>query len=449
MGRFQVIKGGQGRDDTESDDEGLDDSSTIIGVPIMPKAMPAPKVTRTVGDAMFDDASVDDALSKLSTPEPPAAPAPRPSDSFDDIDGDTIARPFTQPVMEQTVDVADSPYNQPYANTIPPPSRRVDAPIKPMTQPFPAAPAIKAPTRTNYTQPPPTQSHLVAPRQIPQTTPPPPMALPPAPPANRNKLVLAIAAGAVLVGAAAVGVFALVNRGSSTRPAPAPVIAPVVQPTPPPTPPVVPPQPVKDPKQAGAAAELASLEHPVLETVVARSAGQLVKLADARALKAGDELAVLKSRSPASARISELTKNVSDLEVLAKEDTGAYGPMLATARRELEAARQPTLTTVRAPIAGLVVPVAKVGDDVQDKAVLAKLVDGRVWIGIATFATAQPTATWSCAIATPDSSHTATCKIQSTEVVAGATRVTIEVAANATWLDGPVHPRLLVEPPAR
>lgn len=205
-------------------------------------------------------------------------------------------------------------------------------------------------------------------------------------------------------------------------------------------------------KPANATAELASLEHPVVEPVTCQTHGQVATatVTTPKDVKAGDTLFTIRTKT--GANVGALQARVAELEKLAKDDPDAYGPFLASARAELAAAQAPIMTTIKAGSAGLFDAKVKVGDDVKEGVVLGNIVDGRTWIGVANMDKAKPTAAWICTVATPDNSHTAACRIQATEAIAGSagTRVTVEISATGTaWLDPAAHPKIVLEPPAR
>lgn len=206
------------------------------------------------------------------------------------------------------------------------------------------------------------------------------------------------------------------------------------------------------PQATALKATLVSVEHPAIgDSVTAKSKGQIasVSVAKPRDVKSGEALFTIKSRS--GANVDALAKRVSELEALAKEDPDSYGPFLKRARNELRAGQAPIITTIKASSGGMFHSSVKVGDQVTPGSVLGKFVDARTWIGVAdaegTVDGATPTATWSCTVA--DTTHTAACNIQVTEVINGGsgTRVTVEISATGTsWVEGPSKPWLVLAP---
>jgi len=203
------------------------------------------------------------------------------------------------------------------------------------------------------------------------------------------------------------------------------------------------------PKPGKAKAEFTRVEHPTIgDPVTAQVKGQIASVASdkPREVKAGDALFTIKSRS--GANIEALTRKVSEMQAMAKEDPDSYGPFLARARSQLRAAQAPVVAPVKAPTAGLFQSKVKVGDQVGLGSVLGVFVDDSTWIGVADVQGATPTATWICTVG--DNKHTATCKVQVTEMIneGSGTRVTVEISATGTsWLEGPSQAWLALEPP--
>jgi hypothetical protein len=209
----------------------------------------------------------------------------------------------------------------------------------------------------------------------------------------------------------------------------------------------------EEPKPATAIAEITSLDHPVLQDIVSPVRGEVsaVSVSTPREVKLGENLFTIRYRRSGGSRAAALVKRIAELETLAQEDPGAYEPFLARARRDLKQLQRVDTSTVNASAPGLVASQVKVGDDVEAGATLGTVLDGRTWVAVATVQGAEPTANWSCVVATPDNKHTAACKIQTTEAITegGGTRVTVEISTTGTsWLDGlKLQQRLVLEPP--
>ena len=423
--------------------------------------------------------------STPARPTPAVSPTPPPSyppqDSYEpvDIDGpahqntvlESYALPesFAPPVpTDLAPPVPSAPYpSAPYPSAPYPSAQYPSAPYP--SAPYPSAqhPSAPYPSAQHPSAPYPSAPYPSAPYPSAQAP-----ALPAAPRSGRGlKLALGgVALAAVVGGGLAIG-WGIFARGDhdaapeTSKPAPPqvpvaarPPVTPVVKPA------VTPGEHVatpgsntdNDPKHTTATAEIISLEHPILEKVVSPSHGQvaLVAVSPSGQVKMGDNLFTIRHKQTGGAKGAALVKRIAELQGLAKEDPAAYEPFLARARRDLDQLQQVSVVAVKASTTGLAESRVKVGDQVEDGAVLGALLDGRTWLAVAIFKDSEPTATWSCAVATPDDTHTAACKIQTTEAIkgdGGGTRVTVEIATTGTaWLDGlDQHPRLVLDPPAR
>lgn len=255
------------------------------------------------------------------------------------------------------------------------------------------------------------------------------------------------------------------------------VTAPVVTAPPPDATPsaVTPPQPVVVPPKSDepvkAAADVATLEHPVLDEITAPVQGQVasITIAKKRDAAKGEQLFSIRYKQGGGSK-EALLKRIAQLEAKVKEAPGEaevvvgedgtvnlddptdYEQQLARARRELKRSQQVEVAAIKATVAGPVESRVKVGDETTVGSTLGVRLDKRSWIATAIVKDAKPAANWSCVVATPNDSHTGLCKIQSTELIPGdgfGTRVIVEIEATGTaWLKGlDQKPRLILEAP--
>lgn len=473
----------------DDDDDGLGDS-TIIGVP----APPPSARTAGVGKFDFDDLAIDDALSSIEEKASVAIPAPKaPARHFPSPTThgraqsahETTPPPQAQPWQQQPTGPRPPTGPYPHPNQYPPANQYPPTGQYPNQYP----PTGAYPQQAHYppTGPYPQHAHYPPTGQIPhvgQMATPMPGAPPlaPAPKTSRVALyavvgaLLALALGGIVAYAvvakgnkknnvasgsgsagSATEVASLGSAGSATSTGSAGSA-------------VVPrgsagsavvsngsagsatsgsAGSAAPPASTTAKANLSSVEHPIVgDCVKAEGKAQVATIAVAspRAVKSGEALFTMKSRS--GANVDALAKRVNELEALAKEDPDSYGPFLKRARNELRAGQAPITTTIKASSAGTFQSKVKVGDQVAPGSVLGCFIDARTWIGVADIEGAKAIVSWGCTVA--DNTHTAACKIQATEVINGGsgTRVTVEISATGTsWLEGPSHPWLVLEPP--
>ncbi len=396
---------------------------------------------------------------------PPSQPVQRPSQP-------AFAPP--QPPFPQQAPYAQSAsYPQQVAPQYPP--QPPYAQPMPYAQPAPYVPQQPTPYPQPYMQGTPSVMQPVytpsiqAPAIVPDAA--------PAPKKSRGKL-WAIAIVLVLLGAGGGVAAYVVTQDSSSddttssksppsdKPTPTPTPTPTPPPTPPtdkvattttdpvkpppkppeptpPTPPPTPPTPPTPPAPAPLTVEVTTLEHVTTATVTASARGNVVKVNAGNAVrKQGDLVVELAFRQTGGARVAELNKRIAELQQLVKQDPDTYEPFLQRARRDLDRAQPTVQTNVTAPAAGTFRSRVKVGDTVKQGDTLGAMLDTRTWTATVT-AHASVTATWSCAIA--DATHTAACKIRSTEATGGDTKVTVEIDASvAPWLTGvDQHPSLI------
>jgi hypothetical protein len=193
---------------------------------------------------------------------------------------------------------------------------------------------------------------------------------------------------------------------------------------------------------APAAIQPTTLEHPSIASVTAPIHGTISKLdaTDGQQLKQGDALLEITFKQNGGAAAAKLVKEISELETEAQQDPASYQPFLTRKRRDLDRLQPVVRSVVKAGSAGAFQAQVRVGDVVNAGDVLGGLLDTKTWRATAT--THDPvTAVWSCAIA--DATHSAACKIRSTQVSNGGTEVTLDVDASAVpWLDATQHPTL-------
>jgi hypothetical protein len=434
--RLRLIEGGQGPAATRSSDvesSALGDDATLITpIPLPDQPEPDPDF-----DEDMDGLDVATVLVRSShTPIDPSAVESPPPYTPEPPQRSSESLPPYRPSAESIAPMAPSyrpsaesipPMAPPYADSIPPMQYRSSSEsIPPMGYPNPSQPYLP------YPYPPP---------------------VPVAPP-SRGRALLALALGGVLVaGGLTLG---WVLFGNDDEPAvatapPAPSPPPPTTSVPSPPPPKVdppPPKPAVEPPARAEPAAITSLVHPTLVAVTSPIGGQVSEITKQRDVKPGEVLLAVRGKSVRNAQTIALTRKVAELEALAKQDPGSYQPFLARTRRELAVAQRPELVSIKASSAGVFEPRVEVGDKVADGAPVGAMIDPQTWHASAIVRGVTPLASWSCVVATGDASHSAACKILTTEAVADGTRVTVEIQASGTeWLkDAGQQPRIIVEP---
>ena len=431
-----------------------DNEATVIAMPsaLIQEALAAEEAP----PQMFPANEVDRALDSLADrPGAPAAPTPAAP-----APGEPVWQPWNQiaaPPIPPAMAAPPTGPMQPWQ----PDGQALGYPPDPRQTPWPGTMVPPG-----YAQPAgmPAYVHTPAPMMAPGYAAPAPGPLPQAAPKRSRAVVFAVLGTVLVLGAGLViGKFVLApDHAAPTSAGPAagspPTAGPVVQahpttqvPTPTPAPgsaavgvaphPAVPEAPAKP---APAPVAIASLEHPVLANVTSPMRGTVTRILGAadHALQKGDKLFEITHKQTGGPEVAALEKRIADLQALVKQDPATYRPFLARARRDLDRAQPTVHSVVTAADAGLLESRVELGANVSAGDVLGAVLDAHRWTATATTHDAV-TATWSCAVA--DATHTAACKIQSTEAAADGTRVTVVIDATSTpWLAGLAqHPTLM------
>ncbi len=196
------------------------------------------------------------------------------------------------------------------------------------------------------------------------------------------------------------------------------------------------------------AADVVSLDHPLLATVTSPLRGEIAgaDLESARRVVKDEKLFELRhGRAP---RAAELAARVAELQRLAREDP-VYEAFLARARDDYRRAqRSERVVSLRAPVDGDAAPAVSRGRRVEAGDTLATISDARTWTATATLPGGAATITRaaSCSIAAADGGSRAPCRIERVLLEESRTRVTASIAAaDAPWLLGlDQKPRLLL-----
>lgn len=469
VGPLRVIDGGQSRppgersagrrDDEVSGEIDDDNEATVIAMPsaMIQEALAAEEAAAQ----MLPPSEVDRALDSLADPGAQrGAPAPGAPTPAVPAPGEPVWQPWNQlaaPPVPPPIAAPPTGPIQPWQ----PAGQPLGYPPDPRQTPWPGTMAPPG-----YAPPPgmPAYVHTPAPMMAPGYAPAAGQ-LPQAAPKRSRAVVFAVVGTVLVLGAGLViGKFVLASdhaasssappaAGSQVTSAPGPVVQahPTTQ-APTPTPPagsaaIVAPHPTAPEipaKPAPAPIAIASLEHPVLANVTSSMRGTVTKILGAadHELQKGDKLLEITHKQTGGPEVAALEKRIADLQALVKQDPATYEPFLTRARRDLDRAQPIVRSVVTAGDAGMFECRVKLGSNVSPGDVLGAMRDAHTWTATATTHDAV-TATWSCAVA--DATHTAACKIQSTEAAADGTRVTVVIdASSAPWLAGLAqHPTLI------
>lgn len=111
---------------------------------------------------------------------------------------------------------------------------------------------------------------------------------------------------------------------------------------------------------------------------------------------------------------------------------------------------RPRQRTVEAPVAGLISgPLAR-GKDIDEGASLALVLDHTTWLVSVEVSSDAVRPPWFCVATTPDQTHRAPCRIDSTERLGNRSRVDVRIrSADAPWLIVPDHPLIIELAPPR
>jgi hypothetical protein len=125
------------------------------------------------------------------------------------------------------------------------------------------------------------------------------------------------------------------------------------------------------------------------------------------------------------------------------------GAKLFTLRPSDKKTKKQDVEVVTAPRAGLFAPALAKGDTVDDGAVLGALLDPARWWITFDLPGVAATLSWSCEVASGDGTSHATCAIERVERLAGSTRATAAIRAEAAaWLEkSPADAVVTVAPP--
>lgn len=412
---------------------------------------------------MFENNEVDHALDNLGTagarPSSPSVPGA----------GEPVWQPWSQvaappvPVPPVPVPPVAAPQTGPFpwqppvphvpATTLQgyePAGRQTPWPGGVVPQPY--APAGQMPAYV----------HTPAPMMVPPETGPIPASMLAEPPKRGRAIVFAVIGTVIVLGAGlAIGRFVLGWGAPAASPPPAAAAAPAT--TAPAQPAVAQTHPVTPTPTPGSAAAvvrqpatpepdhtkptpvaITTLEHPLIANVTSPMRGTVASVlaAPGRELQKGDKLLEITHKQTGGAEAAALEKRIAELQALVKQDPATYQPFLMRARRDLERAQPIVRSVVTASAAGVFDTHLHAGASVNEGDALGTLRDGHTWTAMATTHDAV-TATWSCAVA--DATHTAACKIQSTEAASDGTKVSVVIDAGAApWLEGLAqHPNLI------